>query len=38
MVNRDVKAEMPIAETIYKILWKQLPPSKGFSFIEETLI
>lgn len=38
IVNRDIKADIPIAETIYNILWKQLPPSKGFSFIEETLI
>ena len=37
-INQEVKAEMPIAETIYRILWQQLSPSKGFQLIEETLI
>jgi glycerol-3-phosphate dehydrogenase (NAD(P)+) len=38
MVNQEVKAEIPIAEAIYQVLWKQLPPPKGFDLIEETLI
>ena len=38
IINRNVKAEMPIAETIYKILWEQLSPEEGFSQIEETLV
>ena len=38
IINRNVKAEMPIAETIYKILWEQLSPEEGFSKIEETLV
>ena len=38
MVNQEVLAEMPIAETIYQILWKQLSPAKGFALIEEALI
>jgi len=29
---------MPIAETIYKILWEQVPPEEGFKQIEETLV
>jgi hypothetical protein len=29
---------MPLAETIYKILWNQLPPDKGFEKIENLLI
>lgn len=37
-VNREIGAEMPIAETIYRILWEQLPPDQGFSKIEESLI
>ncbi len=37
-INQDVKAEMPIAETVYRILWQHLPPAKGFKYIEETLI
>jgi glycerol-3-phosphate dehydrogenase (NAD(P)+) len=38
MVNKEVKADMPIVETIYQVLWEQLKPSDGFAFIEETLI
>jgi glycerol-3-phosphate dehydrogenase (NAD(P)+) len=37
-INQDVKAEMPIAETIYKILWQEMHPARGFSHIEDTLI
>ena len=36
-INKNVKSEMPIAETVYKILWEQLSPSEGFKQIEETL-
>ncbi len=38
MINQEIKAEMPIAATIYRILWEQLPAAKGFSHIEETLV
>jgi glycerol-3-phosphate dehydrogenase (NAD(P)+) len=38
IINKDVKAEMPIAETIYKILWKQLSPAEGFKQIEEVMV
>lgn len=38
MINKNVKAEMPIAETVYKILWEQLSPARGFKQIEETLV
>jgi glycerol-3-phosphate dehydrogenase (NAD(P)+) len=37
-VNREIGADMPIAETIYRILWEHLPPDKGFKKIEECLI
>jgi glycerol-3-phosphate dehydrogenase (NAD(P)+) len=37
-INKDIQADMPIAETIYRILWEQLPSAKGFSVIEESLI
>jgi glycerol-3-phosphate dehydrogenase (NAD(P)+) len=37
-INANVKAEMPIAETIYKILWEMLSPEEGFKLIEETLV
>jgi len=38
IINKNVKSEMPIAETIYKILWEQLSPDEGFKQIEETLV
>jgi glycerol-3-phosphate dehydrogenase (NAD(P)+) len=38
LINRDVKAEMPIAETIYKILWENVKPSTGFNLIEGFLV
>ncbi|MBC7902847.1 MAG: NAD(P)-binding domain-containing protein [Gemmatimonadaceae bacterium] len=37
-INKEIRADMPIAETIYQILWEKLPPAKGFKSIEETLI
>jgi len=37
-INASVKADMPIAETIYKILWEQLSPEDGFKTIEKTLV
>lgn len=37
-INKNVLAEMPIAETIYQILWERLSPSEGFARIEEELI
>lgn len=38
IINKNVKYEMPIAETIYKILWEQLSPAEGFKQIEEVLV
>jgi len=38
IINQTIKAEMPIAETVYRILWEHLPPRKGFKKIEGTLI
>ncbi len=37
-LNNKIDADMPIAETVYKILWKQLPAQDGFKNIEMTLI
>ena len=37
-LNKDIAAEMPIAETIYKILWENVKPANGFKQIEESLI
>lgn len=38
IINQKVKAEMPIAETIYKILWNELPSDEGFTEIESILV
>ncbi len=38
LINKTVNAEMPVAETIYKILWEQLPAEEGFYEIEKTLV
>jgi glycerol-3-phosphate dehydrogenase (NAD(P)+) len=38
VINQKVKAEMPIAENIYRILWGNLPAAKGFNEIETTLV
>ncbi|HZK65724.1 MAG TPA: NAD(P)H-dependent glycerol-3-phosphate dehydrogenase, partial [Puia sp.] len=37
-INEQLKAEMPIAETIYRILWEGLDVKKGFGFIEAMLV
>jgi glycerol-3-phosphate dehydrogenase (NAD(P)+) len=37
-INEKVKAEMPIAETVYRILWESMSPQQGFKRIEETLV
>jgi glycerol-3-phosphate dehydrogenase (NAD(P)+) len=38
ILNKELQADMPIAETIYKILWEKLSAEEGFKRIEETLI
>ncbi|HYE55876.1 MAG TPA: NAD(P)H-dependent glycerol-3-phosphate dehydrogenase [Chitinophagaceae bacterium] len=38
LINKEVKAEMPIAETIYRILWENVKPSQGFNHIEQFLV
>lgn len=37
-INSTVNASMPVAETIYKILWEHIEPAEGFKRIEEVLI
>ncbi len=37
-INQHVNAEMPIAETVYRILWENLSPAEGFKLIEGTLV
>ena len=38
LVNKEIKADMPIAETIYRILWENVKPSLGFNLIERFLV
>ena len=37
-INQKIMADMPIADTVYKILWENLPAAEGFNRIEETLL
>ena len=37
-IHKNIHADMPIAATIYKILWEKLPSARGFKEIEKTLI
>lgn len=37
-INERVKADMPIADAIYKVLWENLHPREGFRKIEEVLV
>jgi glycerol-3-phosphate dehydrogenase (NAD(P)+) len=38
ILNETIKAEMPIAQTVYDILWNGLDAKKGFAIIEEGLV
>jgi glycerol-3-phosphate dehydrogenase (NAD(P)+) len=38
VVNKTIGAEMPIADTIYRILWENVKPSDGLNLIEEVLV
>lgn len=37
-INREVMAEMPIASTVYNILWNGLQAREGFERVEEILV
>ena len=37
-LNKNVNAEIPIAETIYQILWERQLPSIGFENVEAVLV
>jgi len=37
-INNHINAKMPIAETIYNILWNKIPAEEGFKLIEEILV
>ena len=38
LVNQQLNADMPIADTIYKILWKHMPVREGFRQMESLLV
>jgi glycerol-3-phosphate dehydrogenase (NAD(P)+) len=37
-LNKEIRAEMPIAQTVYRILWENVKPVNGFKQIEEVLV
>jgi glycerol-3-phosphate dehydrogenase (NAD(P)+) len=37
-INKSVGAAIPIAETVYQILWEDVKPSEGFKRIEQVLV
>lgn len=37
-INKNIGAEIPVAETIYKILWERMNAEEGFKMIEEVLV
>jgi glycerol-3-phosphate dehydrogenase (NAD(P)+) len=37
-MNKKYQADMPIAETIYKILWENISAEEGFKHVEENLV
>lgn len=38
LINQAIGAEMPIAETVYRILWQNVKPSIGFRQVENVLV
>ena len=38
VINEKYRAEMPIAETVFNILWNNVSAAEGFQAIEEALI
>ncbi len=38
LINQQINADMPIAETVFKILWENLPAAEGFNTIEQVLV
>lgn len=37
-INKSIEAAIPIADTIYKILWENIKPADGFKRIEDVLV
>jgi glycerol-3-phosphate dehydrogenase (NAD(P)+) len=38
IINNKILADMPIVDTVYQILWQNLPAADGFNRIEQTLV
>ncbi len=38
LINTEVRADIPIAEMVYRILWEGLSPEEGFGMVEEPMI
>jgi len=38
LINKEIKTEMPIAATIYHILWENVKAADGFKQIEPYLV
>jgi glycerol-3-phosphate dehydrogenase (NAD(P)+) len=38
IINKKILSDMPIADTVYKILWENLPAGEGFNSIELCLV
>ena len=38
LINRKILADMPIADTVYQILWENLPAATGFNSVEQALV
>lgn len=38
IINKNIMADMPIADAIYSILWKNVTAGDGFKTIEQTLV
>ena len=38
IINQKILADMPIADTIYKVLWENLPAAEGFNSKEKSLV
>jgi len=37
-INKKIGAEIPVAETIYKILWEKMNAEEGFRMVEDVLV
>ena len=37
-LNKDIRADMPVAENIYQVLWKKISPRIAFRYIEDSLV